>query len=143
MSKTNKVVRTRDDLPPGHWLRRQLPAGASLRTYAEERAIINLTRFVNQAAEASDLSRAELANLLGTSRSFVSQVLNGSANMTLKTFGALLWAVGQQVSGVKTEVLGTHAERVDNDNVLRFRVPVSSETRPTGSVADVAIKVVG
>jgi transcriptional regulator with XRE-family HTH domain len=114
-----------------------------LRTYAEERAIINLTRFVNQAAEASDLSRAELANLLGTSRSFVSQVLNGSANMTLKTFGALLWAVGQQVSGVKTEVLGTHAERVDNDNVLRFRVPVSSETRPTGSVADVAIKVVG
>lgn len=92
-----------------------------MRTYAEERAIINLTRFVNQAVESSDLSRAELANLLGTSRSFVSQVLNGSANMTLKTFGALLWAVGQQVSGVKTEVLGTPVKRVDNCDELTLR----------------------
>lgn len=139
----DRMVRTRDDLPPGHWLARQLPAGTSLRTYAEERTILNLTRFINEAIESSGLSRAELANLLGTSRSFVSQVLNGSANMTLKTFGALLWALGQQVKQVETERLGTNAERSDDDNILRFRVPVSSEIRPSGSATDVGIKVAG
>lgn len=124
MTYRKALVRTRDDLPLGHWLARQLPPGTSLRTYAEERAIITLTRQVQDAIEDAGLSRAELAVLLGTSRSFVSQVLNGSANMTLKTLGALLWATGRQVDGLESNQIGY--KRVPQGQVLHLTIPTSS-----------------
>jgi len=135
MTDQKHLVRTRDDLPCGHWLARQLPAGASLRSYAEERAIINLTRQVQMALDAAGLSRAEVAQLLGTSRSFVSQVLNGSANMTLKTLGALMWAAGRQVDGIQSERLGTLTPKPTETRVLRFSVPFSTEEKPEGTGA--------
>lgn len=99
----SSVVRTREDLPVGHWMARQLPEGASLRGYAEDRAISVLTQVAQEAIDGAGISRAEVAELLGTSRSYVSQVLNGSTNMTLKTLGALLWVAGQQVARLETE----------------------------------------
>ena len=102
----SSIVRTREDLPLGHWMARQLPEGASLRGYAEDRAISALTQVAQDAIDSAGLSRAEVAELLGTSRSYVSQVLNGSTNMTLKTLGALLWAAGQQVGRLETEPVG-------------------------------------
>ena len=107
MTKMNSsVVRSVDDLPQAHWLARQLPAGTSLRGFAEERAILAGARVVEQAIAAAQLSRTDLAELLGTSRSYITQVLNGSANMTLKTLGALLWACGQEVEAVSMRALG-------------------------------------
>lgn len=126
----------RNDLPIGHWLSRQLPAGTSLRTYAEERAILSVMRDLSEAIESSGLSRAELAELLGTSRSFVSQLLNGSANVTLKTVGSLMWATGQQVSGLKSEPLGAKRAR---SNLLGFQMKVTTvvEPAPQGTPANV------
>lgn len=131
MNEKKLLVRTRDDLPLGHWLARQLPPGTSLRTYAEERAIMTLTRQVLDAVEEAGLTRAEIASLLGTSRSFVSQVLNGSANMTLKTLGALLWATGRQVDGLESNQLGYRP--VHQGQVLHLTIPTSA-TAPAGAV---------
>ncbi len=85
---------------------RHLPPGVSLRPYAQDEAVSVLTSAVQKAIDDAGLSRADVARLLGTTKSYVSQVLNGSTNMTLKTLGAFLWAAGRQVSALKTDTLG-------------------------------------
>lgn len=40
------------------------------------------------------VNKAELANRMGTSRAFVTKVLSGDANMTLKTFAKILFHLG-------------------------------------------------
>jgi predicted XRE-type DNA-binding protein len=100
------IVRTSSDLPSDHWMAQQLPADTSLRGYAEDRAVSLLTRAAIEAIEDAGLSRAEVARVLGTTKSYVSQVLNGSTNMTLKTLGALFWVAGREVDELRTAVMG-------------------------------------
>lgn len=123
-----RVIRTTDDLPAHHWMARQLPKGCSLRGYAEDRAVSELTKAVQDALDAAGLSRAEVADCLGTSRSYISQVLNGSANMTLKTLGALLWVSGRQVSGLATEDIGApQQQKHSSTRVFKLRITSSTE----------------
>jgi transcriptional regulator with XRE-family HTH domain len=103
---TKRIIRTSNDLPGNHWIARQLPAGTSLRPYAEDEAISSLTSAAQDALNEAGLSRTEIARLLGTTKSYVSQVLNGSTNMTLRTLGALFWAAGRQVRAVQTVAVG-------------------------------------
>jgi plasmid maintenance system antidote protein VapI len=44
--------------------------------------------------EEHDISKAELARALGTSRAYITKVLRGDANMTMQTFVSLLHAMG-------------------------------------------------
>jgi predicted XRE-type DNA-binding protein len=136
-----RTVHTTADLKPGHWLSRQLPAGASLRGYAEDRAIATITRSVQQTINEAGLSRSDLARLLGTTKSYVSQVLNGSTNMTLKTLGALLWASGHQVVGLEHEQLG-NVRKIEGSPVIRLQV-TSSAVEPGVSGSIRAIRGVG
>jgi transcriptional regulator with XRE-family HTH domain len=104
---TKPLIRLTSDLPEGHWMRRHSPDNTSLRPYAEDRVVSVLTGAAIDAIEEAGISRVEVARLLGTTKSYVSQVLNGSTNMTVKTLGALLWASGQQVRCLETEPIGT------------------------------------
>lgn len=103
------LIRTTADLPNNHWLSRDVPQGTSLRPYAEDRAVAVLTGAVLDAIENAGITRVELARLLGTTKSYVSQVLNGSTNMTLKTLGALMWAAGRQVQSLESAPMGAMA----------------------------------
>lgn len=105
-----RLIHTSDDLAADHWMARQLPRGISLRPFAEDEAISVLTSAVQDAIEDAGLTRSDVARLLGTTKSYVSQVLNGSTNMTLKTLGALLWACGLQVGALRTDVLGAEIQ---------------------------------
>jgi len=129
---TKKPIRTSDDLPRDHWIARQLPAGTSLRSFAEDEAISTITSAVQDAIDKAGLTRAEIARLLGTTKSYISQVLNGSTNMTLRTLGALLWATGREVAELRTEELGAPIRSTVYDSYgayHRTTVP-QSFTRP-------------
>ncbi len=103
-----RIVRTSSDLAANHWMARQLPPDTSLRGYCEDRAVSLVTRAVADAIDRSGLTRSDVARALGTTRSYVSQVLNGSTNMTVKTLGAVLWACGRQVNELCTDTTGAH-----------------------------------
>lgn len=121
----SQPVRTTDDLPREHWIARQLPPGTSLRAFAEDEAISVLTSAAQEAIEKAGLTRAEVARALGTTKSYVSQVLNGSANMTLRTLGALFWAAGRQVRRVSTvEVGGELAPVAELRTVIAFQMHI-------------------
>lgn len=72
------------------------------REYAQERCITALTEQIAATIEEHGITRQEMAERLGRSKGFVSQVLSGSRNMTLRTLADLFWAVGLEVNEVRT-----------------------------------------
>lgn len=63
----------------------------------EEEAIIRFTEDVCLAMERAGLSKAELARRLGTSNAYVTKVLRGNANFTLKTMARLAIALDSEL----------------------------------------------
>lgn len=76
------------------WIERQTSSTESRQLYEEERLILWATEAVAEAMARRGLTRAQLAEALGTSRPNVTQLLSGSRNMTLRTLAALAHACG-------------------------------------------------
>jgi transcriptional regulator with XRE-family HTH domain len=68
------------------------------RLLAQEALILDATELISELMEARGLSRAELAKRIGKARGFVTQVLSGSRNMTLRTFADLAYALDARVT---------------------------------------------
>jgi plasmid maintenance system antidote protein VapI len=67
------------------------------RLLAEEKLILDATEMISQLMEEQDVSRAELAKRINRSRGFVTQLLTGDRNMTLRTLADLGLALGAQI----------------------------------------------
>lgn len=63
------------------------------RLYNRERVILEITETLCSYMESANISRIELAHRLGKHKSFISQVLNGGRNLTLRTLADFLWAL--------------------------------------------------
>jgi transcriptional regulator with XRE-family HTH domain len=55
------------------------------RLYEQDRLIIWATEHLSQIMDEQSLSKADLARLLGTSRAYVTNLLSGRTNLTLRT----------------------------------------------------------
>ena len=73
---------------------------------AQELFVVQATDEIAKAMKVVGISKAKLAALLGKSKSWVSQVLSGDSNLTLKTIAEISWALGSTprvVIGWKTQ----------------------------------------
>jgi transcriptional regulator with XRE-family HTH domain len=70
------------------------------RLLAQERLILDATETIVALLEERGVSRQELAARLGKSKGFVSQLLSGERNMTLRTLADLGYALGCDFSVV-------------------------------------------
>ncbi len=86
----------RDDMPNAAWIHRQAASPEDRREYEQERLILWASEAIARAMEELDLTKADLAERLNTSRAHVTQVLSGSRNMTLRTLADLAWACGHR-----------------------------------------------
>ena len=77
--------------------RQLLAEGRRMPEYWEEGAILDFTEALYAAMEEQGVTRAELARRLGTSQAYVTRVLSGQANFTLKTMSKLALALGMQL----------------------------------------------
>jgi transcriptional regulator with XRE-family HTH domain len=68
------------------------------RLLAQERLILDATEAIVELLEEQKISRQELARRLGKSKSFVSQLLSGERNMTLRTLADLGYVLGRNFS---------------------------------------------
>src|ERR1700691_3779521 len=68
------------------------------RLLAQERLILDATEAIVGLLEEQKVSRQELARPLGKSKGFVSQLLSGERNMTLRTLADLGYALGRSFS---------------------------------------------
>lgn len=65
---------------------------------AEEELILEVTETICDLLEKEKVSRKELADRLRKTKGFVSQLLNGGRNLTLRTVADILHVLGYKVS---------------------------------------------
>ncbi len=69
-------------------------SNADEKAFAREDLVFNVTEDLLLMLEDLSLSKAELARRLGKSKSYVTQILSGSRNMTLGSFSDICFALG-------------------------------------------------
>ena len=72
----------------------QSPDG--LHAHAVECAIVRVTNQIEELMERKDISRSELAAMLGRSRGWVTQLLDGERNKTIRTVAYVFSVLGAQ-----------------------------------------------
>ncbi len=67
------------------------------RLVEEETLIFEATELLSELIEAEQINRKELADRLGRSKGFVTQILSGERNMTLRTLADFAFALEHRV----------------------------------------------
>ena len=67
------------------------------RLLREEELILDVTELLSSALEAKQMTKSELAEKLGKTKGFVTQVLSGNRNLTLRTIADIADALGYRV----------------------------------------------
>lgn len=62
--------------------------------YQFERVVVDLTETICEIMAEKGITRTELATRMGKSKPWVTKVLRGDQNMTLKTVVSILWELG-------------------------------------------------
>jgi transcriptional regulator with XRE-family HTH domain len=95
---------------------------------AQEELILEVTETICDLLEKEKISRKELADRLGKSKGFISQLLNGSRNLTLRTVADNFYVLGYKVA-LKLEKLVTHRR---DSNVIDFPQSQTTYQTPKG-----------
>ncbi|HRZ05547.1 MAG TPA: helix-turn-helix transcriptional regulator [Candidatus Competibacteraceae bacterium] len=73
-----------------HWADQ---SDANAKLVAQERFITEVTETIWKGMEESGINKTDLANRMGATKGYVSQVLSGSRNMTLRTLADICFAL--------------------------------------------------
>ena len=65
--------------------------------YLTESAVLDFTIELDRLLKAKNISRAELARRIGSSPAYVTKILNGQGNLTVKSMVALAHALDSRV----------------------------------------------
>ncbi len=82
------------------------------KLYAIEGLILEAGEFIARLMQQQQVTKAELARRLGKSRAYITQMLNGSANLTLRTLAEVAYALGAEVKLEALPVEGVVREQV-------------------------------
>jgi transcriptional regulator with XRE-family HTH domain len=77
---------------------------------AQEELILEVTEFICKLLGEENVSRKQLSDRLGKSKGFVSQLLNGGRNLTLRTVADILHVLGYKVSLTPHKIHGETIE---------------------------------
>lgn len=94
------------------------------RLVEQETLIFEATEMLSELIEEFGVSRKELAEKLGRSKGFVTQVLSGDRNMTLRTLADFAFALGHRVDLAAAPLIesGHGGEAVDENEQVTARV---------------------
>ena len=67
-----------------------------MRVWQQERAIFEITERICELMAKQGISRADLAGRLCTTRGYISQLLDGTRNMTIRTVSDVYFALDRQ-----------------------------------------------
>lgn len=70
---------------------------ARMRRFQQERAISAVTGLICETMKKEGTGRAELAEKLGKTKGWVTQLLDGEANKTIRTVADVLAVLGQEL----------------------------------------------
>lgn len=112
----------------------------------QERLILDVTEQLAGALENSGVTRAELARRMGRTPGFVSQVLGGGRNLTLRTIADIAAALSLRPAfklswkrtSARTEPWGTSAVHEDTHEIGHWspRMPQVATVQPVHLLAE-------
>jgi Helix-turn-helix len=76
------------------WLKELRSTEDGRRILEQERLIVEVTEAIAMLLEETDVSRSELARRIGKSPAFVTKLLRGDNNFTLRTLSDVFFALG-------------------------------------------------
>jgi len=76
--------------------------------YWIEHAVLDFTYSLEQRMRSHDVNRAELARRLGTSQAYITKILSGNANFTIKSMVSLCRALD---ATIHIEIVPTESEQ--------------------------------
>ncbi|WP_134705417.1 helix-turn-helix transcriptional regulator [Rahnella sp. CJA17(1/100)] len=94
------------------------------RIYASEELTFNVTEDLLIIMEDKDISKTDLAVKLGKTKAYISQLLSGSKNMTLKTMSDVCFALGIKPSVDFKDI----EDSVVSDSTVKKFVHINWET---------------
>ena len=80
------------------WFKDELETVRKTFEYRLEKILIQLGEDICRLMRDQQISRAEVAERLGVSRAYVTKVLNGNPNLTIKTLLKLSDALGRELA---------------------------------------------
>jgi transcriptional regulator with XRE-family HTH domain len=110
----DKLTRTPDDM----------------RLFQQERAILETTEQICALMDEKGLAKSDLARKLGKSKGYITQLLSGQANMTLRTISDVFWALDSNLYISAGPLSLNTAAR----NSTQFVLPASTENTVTWGI---------
>ncbi len=68
-----------------------------MRLYQQERAIQDVTDLICEVMDEEQVSRSQLAGRIGRTKGYVTQLLDGRVNMTVRTISDVFCALGRAI----------------------------------------------
>ncbi len=65
--------------------------------FEQERAILEVTSLIRRILKEENLTKSDLASRMNRSKSYVTQLLDGRANMTVRTIADVMTALGRSL----------------------------------------------
>lgn len=96
------------------------------RLFAQEDLILEVTETLCELLENEKISRKELADRLGKTKGFVSQLLNGGRNLTLRTVADILHVLGYRASLTPFK----EGEQRQESNIIELRTSYTPPKSP-------------
>jgi transcriptional regulator with XRE-family HTH domain len=96
------------------------------RLFAQEDLILEVTETLCELLEKEKISRKELADRLGKSKGFISQLLNGGRNLTLRTVADILHVLGYRAHLTPFK----EGEQRQESNVIGLRTTYTPRKSP-------------
>ena len=69
-----------------------------MRLYQQEWLILQFTELVTDIMKEKGIRKKDLAEKLGRTKGYITQLLDGRANMTLRTVSDIMWSLGRSLS---------------------------------------------
>lgn len=85
------------------------------REEAQDKLIFNVTEDILIAMENLNVTKSELARKINKSKSFISQLLDGNSNMTLRTLANICFELGTDVDIRIGNGVSVRHQKLDND----------------------------
>jgi transcriptional regulator with XRE-family HTH domain len=98
------------------------------KLYAIEALIADTAQLICDLLERRNMKKADLARLLDKTPAFVSQLLNGKANMTVRTLAEVVHALGASVKIDALDESTSACEYIDETEMHTLRIHLSSGT---------------
>ena len=77
------------------WVEKHTADPERMKAFQQERLILEVTELISRLMEEQSVSKTQLADRLGKTKGYITQLLDGRANMTLRTVSDVLFVLGR------------------------------------------------